>query len=356
MVAKREEQAILTVNGRNFLDWDSVSVKHEENARPPYLCRFTCSEPIPIANNFTKLQIKPGDQCTVTLAGYPAFKGKVMTRQVFFDANRHHIEIIAGTHTDLMTASVVSQTMEFKNQTFSQIAQDQLKRFGIPLTFEGGAAPTTKFPRVSASHGESVIDFLETLARPLGIGFTSNEKGDFVGVMGPVGGSDIVREGHEILIGREIIYNEAQATANPSVAQGSGSDSKWGAAVAHAPFATIPSGTLFGGQAPGIIPFELPTSDNQMLKGRSTSETQWLEDDKITVIITVYGWQRPSGGLWRRNQTVSVISEMLMMKGNEGLRAKSVTFTQDNRTGTRTTLDLRSKNNWGGSGPSVPGG
>jgi prophage tail gpP-like protein len=352
MATKREELAVLIVNGRKYSDWESVSVRHEDSARPPFLCRFTCSEGMPIAANFAKLQIKPGDSCSVTLAGYPAFNGKVMTRQVFYDAHRHYIEIQAGSFTDPMTASTVSSTMEYKNVTFEQVARDQLKRVNLNLVCEGGSPPTKTFERVSLTHGESIIDLLETLARPLGITFSSNVQGDFVAVVGPVGGSDTVREGRDIIIGREIIYNEGQARDIPGVAQGPGSDKKHGAETTHQPFSSIPLGAVFGAQAPGLIPFELPTSDLEMLKGRVTSESNWLKDDEITVIITVYGWQKPSGGLWRVNSLVSVVSEMLMMNGSEKLKVKSVTFTQDNNTGTRTTLDLRNNS---GQRPPVSG-
>jgi hypothetical protein len=66
------------------------------------------------------------------------------------------------------------------------LAGDVLGRMGIKLTVEGGALPNIKFPRINAMHGESVIDFLDTLARGLsqgkgnlGIAFTSNVQGDF---------------------------------------------------------------------------------------------------------------------------------------------------------------------------------
>lgn len=355
MATKREELAVLTVNGRDYKDWESVSVKHELGAKPSFICRFTCSEGVPISNNFTKMQIKPGDKCSVTLAGYPAFKGTVMTRQVYYDATRHHIEIQAGSYTNVLNASVISQTMEYKDKTFDEIAKDQLGRFGVNLKYdEGTTPPSTKFPRASAMHGETVVDFLETLARPLGLIFTSNAQEDFVVAKGPNPQSDSVQEGRDIIIGREIIYNESMAATNPSVSQGTGNNKDWGPKVAHVPFATVSSvSSLFGGQGPGVIPFEMPSSDQDMLKGRSTSESQFQESDKITVIVTLYGWQRPGGGLWRVNQTVSVYSEMLMMRG-DSLKLKSVTFTQDNRSGTRTTLDLRSLNNFGDGGPSVP--
>ena len=48
---------------------------------------------------------------------------------------------------------------------------------------------------------------------------------------------------------------------------------------------------------------------------------------------------------------MTVTSPMLIMN-NEKLRAKSVTFTQDNTTGTRTTLELCNENAFS-LGPSM---
>jgi hypothetical protein len=41
--------------------------------------------------------------------------------------------------------------------------------------------------------------------------------------------------------------------------------------------------------------------------------------------------------------SIQPISPMLIMQGNEELFAKTVTFTQDNRGGTRTVLELCNK-------------
>lgn len=341
---KREETVILTVNGRDYKDWESVTVKHEKKARPPFTCRFTCSEGTPIAKNFAVLQIKPGDKCTVTLAGFPAFKGTVMTRQVYYDANRHHIEIQCGTFVELSTASVITPTMEWKNQTFTQIGNDVLKRFGYAMKFEGGSPPNKKIPRVSAMMGESVQDFMDQLARSqktdsgTGIAFTSDPQENYVVIVGPGTDRDTVTEGKDIIIGREILYNPSAANYHPTISQGPGSDKAWGAKVAHVPFAQQAL-EMFGGAPPSVIVGEIPTSDNQDLSERSSTEAKWKGESQITVIVTVYGWTRPSGGLWKINQKVNVYSPMLLMEGDE-LEAKSVTFTQDNNTGTRTTLEL----------------
>lgn len=340
------EQAILIVNGARYTDWESVMVRHALREQPPYRCRFTCSEGMPLAKNFAVMRIKPGDHCTVMLAGNLAFSGKVETRQVYYDANRHHIEIQCATFVEVATSSVISKTGEWKDKTFQQIGQDVLGKLGLNMVFEGGAPPSHKFPRVSAIPGETVHDFLDTLARGLsksggglGLSFTSNIQGDFVVIMGPNGGQDSVVEGQNIIIGREIVYNPSMAGSAPAISQGTGDNENWGAKVASVPFFQESIDTFGKSFVPGVIRNELPNFDKGLLQGRATSEGLWQQGDQITVVATVYGWLRPSGGLWYRDQTVIVTSPMLIMDGTS-LIAKSVTFTQDNSTGTRTTLEL----------------
>jgi hypothetical protein len=53
-------------------------------------------------------------------------------------------------------------------------------------------------------------------------------------------------------------------------------------------------------------------------------------------MVTVQGWVRFSGG----DKEYTVISPMLMWNG-EPLEAQTITFTQNNSTGTRTTLELK---------------
>ena len=341
---KAEEQAVLIVNGKRFTDWETIMVRHALRDHPAYHCRFTTSEGLPLSKNFAVMQIKPGDLCEVTLAGQPAFKGKVETRQVYYDAFRHHIEIQCATWLEVGTSSVISKSMEWKDKTFGQIGREVLGKMGINLVFEGGSEPSYKFPRVSATPGQTVHDFMDMLARGskaggLGISFTSNIQGDFVTIMGPNGGADEVVEGKNIIIGREIIYDPSMAGSAPNLSQGTGSNDKWGADVASVPFFQQSMDTFGKSFTPATIINELPTSDKSLLQGRATSEGQWLQGDQITVIAIVHGWLRPSGGLWYRDQFVTVKSPMLVANGQQ-LIAKSVTFTQTNSTGTRTELEL----------------
>jgi prophage tail gpP-like protein len=360
MVGKASEQAILVVNGQKFRDWETVFVRHALREQPPYHFRFTCSEQLvdgklgSFEGNFAKLQIKPGDECQIYLAGQLAISGKVSTRQVFYDARRHYIEIQGATWTlDLSGASIVSKTMEYKDVTFDQFARAVLKPFpNIEYKVEGGQTPQMKFPRISIPHGLSVFDSLDLYARTIGISFTSDPTGNFVAIAGPSGGRDEVVEGVNILEGREVIFNPAMETSAPAISQGAGSDKKWGSDVSHAPFLTEEMKNFSKSYMPFAIPMEAPLIDPEHMKGRIGTERKFNAEDQITVFAKVYGWLRPSDGkLWYRDQIVHCKSPMLIM--DQDLIAKSVTFTQDNQSGTTTVLELCNELALNGMTPQV---
>jgi prophage tail gpP-like protein len=343
---KQTEIAILTVGGTNYQDWESVSVKHQLREMPAFSCRFTCSEGSPLSKHLSKLQIMPGMTCTVTLAGQLAFTGKVTTRQVFVDARRHHIEIQCANNLQMAISSVISKTGEWKDKEPEQIIRDVLKPLKINLKIEGGALPKFKIPRYSATPGESVHDFIDTLTRhlgikgsPIGIAHTADVQGNFVILTGSVGGSDSLVEGKNMLEGREVIYDPLQAGGVPSPNQGPGNDEQHGAKVSHEPFSAQPFETFGQKYVPSVVVPEIPYFHKDLLEGRATGESNWLQESYVTVYGTVHGWLRPSGGLWNRGQYVTVNSPMLVMNGIP-LILKSATFSQDNSTGTRTVLEL----------------
>jgi prophage tail gpP-like protein len=340
------EIAILTVNGTNYQDWETVSVKHQLREMPAMSCRFTCSEASPLSVHLSKLQIMPGMSCTVTLAGQLAFTGKVTTRQVFVDARRHHIEIQCANNIPMATSSVISKTGEFKNNTPEQIIRSVLKPLKINLKIEGGQLPNFKIPRYSVTPGESVHDFIDTLTRhlgvpgsPIGIAHAGDVFGNFCILVGGTGGGDSVVEGKNMLEGREVIYDPNQAGGVPSPNQGPGNDDQWGAKVASVPFVSKTFETFGPKYIPGVVVPEIPFFHKELHEGRAQSESNWMMESYVTVYATVYGWLKPSGGLWERGKNVTVQSPMLVMNGT-ALILKSATFSQDNTTGTRTQLEL----------------
>jgi len=343
---KVNEIAVLTVQGTDYKDWESVSVKHAFRGQPPYSCRFTCSEGSPLVKHLSKMQIMPGYLCTVTLAGQLAFTGKVTTRQVVVDARKHHIEIQCASNLQMATSSVISKTGEWKDQSAEKIIRDVLKPLKINLKVEGGSLPNFKIPRYSATPGESVHDFIDTLTRHLGvdgskfgIAHTGDEHGNFVIMVGGIGGSDALIEGQNMIEGREVIYDPNQAGGVPSPSQGPGNNDTWGAQVASVPFVSKTFPIIGEKYPPGVVVPELPFMGKQLQEGRASSESNWLKEAYVTVYGTVHDWLKPSGGLWKRGQDVTVNSPMLVMNGVP-LILKSATFSQDNTTGTWTVLEL----------------
>jgi prophage tail gpP-like protein len=246
----------------------------------------------------------------------------------------------------MATSSVISKTGEWKDKTPMQIITDVLKPLKINLKVEGGTLPNIKIPRYSATPGESVHDFIDTLTRHLGvagkefgIAHAGNVQGDFCILVGGIGGSDVLTEGKNMLEGREIIYDPTQVGGVPSPNQGPGNNDTWGAGVASVPFVSKTFPIIGQKYPPGVVVPELPFMGKQLQEGRASSESNWLQESYVTVYGTVHGWLRPSGGLWERGQEVTVNSPMLVMNGVP-LKLKSATFSQDNSTGTRTVLEL----------------
>lgn len=340
------ELAILTVNGVDYQDWETVYVKHSLKDRPAYQYRFTCSEDSPIAKNLGVMRIKPDDLCSVTLAGQPAITGKVYSRQVFYDAHRHFIEIRGASATlDLSGTSAIVPNQELSNVTYQQLIEALLKPYNKKLVVEGGSLPTIPFDRVRVANGETIEEVADRYARALtqntdiSISFTSNPQGDFVILVGAATGSDNLAEGVNILEAREIIYNVHMASGHSSVGQRPGNNQQWGTKVTQL-YHQIAAKTFGTSIIPVISKMPFPAWNTTFLQGFSSNNRDWQGEDQITVYVTVHGWLRPSGGLWYRGQKVQVKSPMLILDGDENLIARNITFTQDNNNGTRTTLEL----------------
>jgi len=348
-----EETAILTIDGNEYRDWETVMVRQCMKDHPYFHFRFTCSEGMPLAKNWAAMRIIPGQLCTVTLAGNLAITGFVNTRQAFYDVRRHYVEIQGSSNVmSLAQSSAVTKTGEFKDVTFKQYANALLKPFPAIQFLQKGQIPDTKFPRISISPGTSVIEAIEEPLRSLGsVDLTSNEKGDLV-ASGEGGkeetddtvvedGDDNVPRASRILEGREILYNPGMAKGVYLIGQRPGDNQTWGAKAAFDNFHMTSFDSLAPGYAPQVAPLEIPAWQKSFLQGRAEAGRDWQVQDEVTVFVTVQGWLRPSGGLWKPRQSVIVISPMLIMDG-EGLEleTKSVTFTQDNNTGTRTVLEI----------------
>lgn len=336
------EQCIMTVKGLDFKDWESVWVQCRWAESFP-LFRFTMAERDPPF--WAKLQFKPGDMCTISLAGAQAIRGVIESRQVAYEANQHLVELTGvGVSKWAAKSSVDTETGAFENMTFMDIAKKVWEeRYGIPVKQIGIVPNWILVPPPQANIGETTWDFLERLARQLGIVLGTDEFGNFQ-VIGPHKYDSVatLQEGVNILKMQCTITVKETFKKYRVVCSTPGTDQK-----------NMTAASEIHGEADGtapveslqITPSENPDATPGECKMRADNEKIWHEGTIIEATVTVQGWTKASGprpgqgGIWKAGEKVTVNSPMAMLNGQE-MKIMTVTYTQDNNSGTLTTLDL----------------
>ncbi|UPK03097.1 phage baseplate assembly protein [Bradyrhizobium sp. 170] len=343
---KPQEVAVLDVNGLQFEDWESVWVQQRWADSFTYF-RFTAAERDPIINKqggpfplIAKLQFKPGDKCTITLAGQLAVTGYIETRQVAYDASAHGVMLIGKSATAWAArSSVDTKTGNFDKKNIVQVAQEVIAPYGVGLQVIG-SPDMTPFDKLQNEKGELVWDFLERIARPRGVVMGSDSKGNFL-LIGEHSYPVVAQlvEGQNIKSCQCIITEEHTYTEYRVDGQAPASDSNAGTAASEL------TGKV-GGTSPVISKLitaaEQPVRTQAEIQARAKNESVWHEGTKIQATIVVQGWLRDGSSLWQAGDDVAVYSPMAML--NNTLKIQNCTFTQDNHSGTLTTLDLVSPN------------
>jgi prophage tail gpP-like protein len=351
MAFNPDEVCEIIVNGQIFRDWKSVLVNKVWMAPYDY-ARFTTSEGYtwedkPVPESWDVLRLRPGDYASVILGGEEALSGYITTRQAAYAASHHIVELTVKTNTwQLAKGQATSPTMELRDKTFVEAAQEIVKPFGI--TYEHrGPPPTNKHERINLV-GKTAWQVLEELSRSDGVVLGATPKGPGDVLVGTPenwieGGTDAAIEGKNILEGREILSIEANPGPASVDTQNEPKAGRHGAQSTHMPANTgglaeyAKSFGFKGVHMPLGIRMEVPGSASSA-QGRGAFERYASGVESVILDIVVQGWKRPSGALWQKGQLVYVDSPMLIIK--EGIWCKSVTFTQDDRSGTRTALNL----------------
>lgn len=338
-MAFNPREVAVTVNGKRFRDWESVQV-HMAEGEPKHSFKLSVSEGAPLAKDFAEVRIKPGDHCTVTLGGELAITGMVETRQVAYTKDQHGIEISGHSFNNTAAeGSVMHKTMEWKNKGLVPIATDILKPFGLKFIPKGNI-PSTPFPRVNVAPSTTAWEAIETLARQRGVTLGTSVEGNVTGRTQWDPGGDRLVEGQNILEGREVLTISMGDGPVQDYRQQPGTNDSWGANSAHKPNSSSTSTTPGAGKgaySPQVSLGEHP-GNKQESQSRSGTESTQRDYEKFEVTITVQGWLKPSGGLWRPGIMVHVKSPMLIV--DESLKLMKSDFSQDSKNGTRTVLLL----------------
>lgn len=90
---------------------------------------------------------------------------------------------------------------------------------------------------------------------------------------------------------------------------------------------------------PLVTPIEHPVWTTHEVEIRNRAEALWHEGTFFQATIVTYGWFKPgTKELWQPGEKVFVDSRMALLSAPMSIR--TVTFTQDDQSGTRTTLDV----------------
>jgi prophage tail gpP-like protein len=343
---KPEEVATLNVNNKKFEDWETVWVQVRWHEGFSYF-RFTAAErddlyqfarqaPLNLPL-WQKLQVKPGDACTIALAGKTVITGFVETRQVAYNATSHGVQLIGKSATAWPArSSVDTKTGSFDGMTLEQVVRKVLAPYGVNARVIG-TIDQKPFEKLQNQPGELIWDFFERIARPKGVIMGSDPFGNFLLIgehASPVVGQLI--EGKNIKQCQCIITMEHAFTEHDVRGQQVASDEN------HGPAASEMQAVVPGAKTPVKSKLITPSEQNVTLADlyqRAYNEAKWHNATIFTVTAFVQGWLSNGVELWEPGQIVYIYSPMALC--DHLMAIETATFTQDSQNGTQTQLDLK---------------
>ncbi|MGM4980889.1 phage baseplate assembly protein [Rhizobium sp. 11_C7_N12_5] len=333
---KIEETCEVTINGKVFRDWDSVTATASSN---PVVRMVTLSVTEKVGANGSvgqALQIKPGDSATVKLAGVLFASGHIHERQVAYDANNHSVRVtFASQVLKAVRQSIPLKDGEFKGYSFQAIANKALAPVGIALkTLNPPAGWDKAFKYVNIEPGETIFNLLSRLSKYRGIWLRDDRNGNLVAQ----GNSD-KKPTAEFVEGRNILSASclAQNAPDTSIAvtgQQRGSDNSTPAQNRGAYYGKADAkGSNYSTDKQ--IQADIPADSDDLKQAAGYCQLLSLSQ-QVIVRIVYQGWLLSTGNLPEVFDQISIDSPMLMLKTSD-LQIADVTFTQD-QAGTRTTL------------------
>lgn len=334
---KHSETATVSLAGQNYSTWESVRVDLD------YMDRATRSFQVAITEKADKkavweaLRIKPGDKCTVSLAGIKVIDGYVEQRQAAFDANHHGVLVAGRSKTnDYVDSTVERKNSHFKNKSFEDIAKKVLEPFGLKMKIENPPKDfDKKFKDVSSNPGETAHAFIERLARVRGAFVRDDKEGNVVvgTADGKASGQIKLVEGKNIKSMNCLIRDDNIFSKIAAVGQQRGDDKTNGEESRK------PTGKVDGAAKryrPLDVLVEEP-GDADDMKKRVEHERNIMLGNIIEAVVVVQGWLKSEAELWDVGETIPVYAPSALL--DHDLTVKTVVFGQDD-SGSITILTL----------------
>jgi prophage tail gpP-like protein len=253
----------------------------------------------------------------------------------------------------------VLETKEFKGWSFDAIARSLLQPYGFGISYKG-TIDSAPFTDVTIFPGEVPFEAIDRLARHRGAILGDDSSGtnlvaaDIINApeSGPLVGTLI--EGQNIIAARATVVDLQLMGHIKIISQEAGSDQRWGADVSQNQVLLSAPNLMERGRYKPYLAIAEHAANMHDLRLRGQFEIAWRNKEAITAQITIRGWLNDSGSLWQAMDRVQINSPMLAL--NQALIIQAVTFTQDNNTGSRTTLELANLQGLQAGGRILPSG
>ncbi|GAC1040828.1 phage baseplate assembly protein [Rhizobium sp. No.120] len=334
---KIEETCEVTINGKVFRDWDSVTATASID---PFVRMVTLTVTEKVGANGAvgqSLQIKPGDAATVKLAGQLFASGIIYERQAAYDAHNHSVRVtFASSVLKAVEQTIPLKDGEFKNYNFQAIANKVLGPVGVKLkTINLPSGWDKVFKYVNIEPGETPFRLLSRLSKYRGIWLYDDTDGNIV-ARGNTDNNPTAEfvEGRNILAASCLAQNPRPATSIEVTGQQRGNDDTTPAQNrgAYSGKADSRGGNYSINQQ---LQADIPADADDLKQAAGRSLLLSLSN-QVVVRIVYQGWLLSTGKLPDVGNIISIDSPMLMLNTSD-LKIAEVTFSQDH-AGTRTTL------------------
>jgi prophage tail gpP-like protein len=344
-VPRLEESALVVAGDETWANWETVMVQHRW-MEAFYMFEFSAIEPATEPRKLAQLKFNVGQKVEITLGGKTAIDGGVITiRQSAMDPERHGLQLIGKSYSwQFAKSSIVGKNAggyDFSGKGIVEIAKIIAGETGTPVRTVG-TVDNSPFKDLASAPGEPAWDFLEKAARQKGVILGADESG--ILLIGPHGqnqGDDIVEaQGGNVKRINVTISNEFAFSNYFAVGQNKGSDEENGEAVSQMAAGPIKGRDVLPSYL--VAPAETPVNSGDLQK-RVRFEAQIHDATEVKITVVVYGWLQPrSGDLWRVGDSYKVNAPDHLPDewNNQSYAAQTVTFQQDEKNGTTTTLDL----------------
>lgn len=326
--------ATIVIEGAIYGDWKEVAVSRSlGEAAASFSLSVTEAD---YGVTLSQARIRPGDSCEVLLDGIKVITGHIDVVQRSYDDQSHGVEVSGRSKTaDLVDSAPEVKGGQMRGYHMPAIAEAIADGFDVEIDARhDGDDP---FEDVQVWPGDTAWNGIERLARQRGLLAHDDEEGRLViERLDPEAGAvAALIEGVNIHAASSTIRADQRHSEYVVKGQRPGTDEAFGEEAAH--LEARARDVFVRRHRPLVIVAEEP-GDRAAMRKRADWEASVRAGESIEASVTVVGWQRAPGALWKAGETYRVTSPMLAI--DLDLVCKSVRYLQDDSQGTKTEMTL----------------